>query len=1192
MYRGTLRTEPDSLETVVDQESSVSPLSFPVTPLTATATDTTLSDDWILTADVLVDSTSPTPVATFSRVGDDGIQITEALVVTPPTVQNGPTSLVHLYSDADSDSGWSTAEVSGGAGVTEVAAGTHTDGEVHAFFVTGGSLQHSVLGGDGWISVGSYGQCAGLRTVVWPNTNRLAAYGVTPKGDLLLVQPSGTQWQPATVPFSGALAGVSPLLCPTYQNNWVAGAVVNDQFWLWSGEGTQVGSGPQKVTAPTPVTDVIAAYPHQRSAMFMLVDAKGNVYANVGFSDVFVQIENADVVAGDAVVGVDGLLHVYGVNGQGLLSVSHQTGWSDDGPTFASAIPLDRGVGRVVTNRSAQSATALLAVGTDASLRMHAQDPDTRRWHARRAQTSATTAYQVPRYRTEITVLDFNNAPVPGVELSITAETAVALWAGGSSSPVDSTTPATYRTDSLGRLTVATLASGLHTPELTVSGGHLTTSVTAAPAGGVHDYLAGKRPLNQLGTFGPAVLQAARKPNGDLLCPALSQAKPPVTATAAASAITNSIRVGQAKTGAEALAAGAPAAFAVNLRDPSRPAYLEFASAEEATTHFEGLREQGLLGDPWDDFVHFAQDVWNGIKNAAITIGDFVVDTVKQVADFTVYIGEEIKHLTQVAIGGLEQAASIVQGVFHALEAAIADVIEWLKATFQWADIWETKTALQSALGRIPTYLQGVIENQASQFVDKFFDNLKSQVHTQFTAMKGKFPAGTSLSDMVTQVGPPATLGRTPPVEPPGATRPVSLRDLSARPLFATADGVAVTPGSFHSSGQHNWLLDKIQSYLLGVPELPDLDVDTVFNTLHGKAQEIESEITEAFASFRRAFIVGIQDPKDFPTLGVRDLLDGCEEFIDAVLDAMDAIVQALLALADAVLEGLGTLLNAPLQIPLVTPLINEIYKLVFPGRPPLPSVSIADVFCLVAAIPLTLVYKLTKGWDAQLFPGGNYPAFPAAAFLSDAVGDRAWEAPDDQEQVAAAIHFCLVGTVAVWALYDTVIDAATAGGGEIPFPLSVIDIVFPFAAQILAWPSEDGVPAPLPLEKPGEKAAFANWMLGWMYPLVDGASLTMAQFPDGSAGRRLLRSWEPTGKVITSILGGLNLITGVLETTLANESAGRAAANVLTPLPKTMQFMMLSAEEGETLGLAPLLKLVLDFFCGEGAAVALAAGD
>jgi hypothetical protein len=40
------------------------------------------------------------------------------------------------------------------------------------------------------------------------------------------------------------------------------------------------------------------------------------------------------------------------------------------------------------------------------------------------------------------------------------------------------------------------------------------------------------------------------------------------------------------------------------------------------------------------------------------------------------------------------------------------------------------------------------------------------------------------------------------------------------------------------------------------------------------------------------------------------------------------------------------------------------------------------------------------------------------------------------------------------------------------------------------------------------------------------------------------------------------------------------------------MQFLMLGAEQSESVGVAPLIKLVLDFFCGEGTAVALAAGD
>lgn len=1168
------------------------PATFPTTPLTATASDATLSDDWIQTADVVVAPTSPTPLAVFTRDdGTGGGTVTEALVIQAPTTEGGPTTLVHLQIDPASDSGWKTVPVQGGSGASEVVAGVHSDGDVHAFFTAGSRLNHATYDGKAWRVVGAFDNCVSPRTMVAPATGRLSAYGVTPKGDLMLVQPSGAQWQAATVAFSGALAGTSPMLCPGFQQNWVAAAVVDGRLQMWSGEGAQVLEGPQTVPTPTPVTEVIAAYGHERSAMFMSVDGEGNLYANVGFTDVVAQVPNADVRAGQGLVGADGWLHVYGVSARGVLSVSHQIDWGDSGPVFAEAIPLDTGISHVATDRSPQAAAALFAVGTDRSLRYHAQDQGNQTWWSSRAQRSAAVNYQVPRYRAQVDVLDANLSRVPGVQLKVTAQSATAVWIGGKTYQIDAATPATCTTDAMGRVTIAAIAGGLHTPELTISGADLVAPISVAPACNVQDYLAGKGTLNELQPFGAATLVAAKTPAGKPLAPGLHVDNPPVTAETAASAITNSIIVGKAATGADAIAQGVPVAFAVNLTDPSRPGYVEFDSLDAAADHFAGLQSAGLLGDSWDDFAHFASDIWNGIKRAAITITDFVVKTAKKTIDFAVRVGDEIRHLTDVTIHGLEQAASIVQGVLHAIEAALADVLDWLKATFQWADIWDTKTALQGALGQVVPYLSGVLTEHAKLLTENFFSGLEDQVHAQITAMKGWYKTTDRLVDVVTRLGPmppPVALGRTLPLRPAATAPLLDGPPLSSLTLFTTPAGLAVTPASFHSSGQHNWLLDKIQAYLIGVPDLPDLNVTDAFSDLHGQTVKIRQKVSDAYDSFRRAFLT-LEDPKQFGTLGICNLLDAFEDTIDVVLESMDLLVQALLDVVKLVLEGLDRFLNAPLQIPLVTPLLQALSKEIL-GKD-LPTVSIADVFCLLAAIPLTLVYKLSKGWDAKLFPGGKYPPIPASSAYPTSTPEAGLRLADDG-QASEAIHFCLVGIVAVWALFDTVIDAATAGGGEIPFALSMIDIIFVFLAQIFAWPSEDGVPAPLPLETRKDKAAFANWIMGWLYPIVDGASLTMTQFPDGSAARRLLRSWEPIGKVVTSVLGGLNVITGILETTLGAESSGHAAANILGPFPRSMQFLMLAAEEEDTLGIAPLIKLVLDFFCGEGTAVALAAGD
>jgi len=71
-----------------------------------------------------------------------------------------------------------------------------------------------------------------------------------------------------------------------------------------------------------------------------------------------------------------------------------------------------------------------------------------------------------------------------------------------------------------------------------------------------------------------------------------------------------------------------------------------------------------------------------------------------------------------------------------------------------------------------------------------------------------------------------------------------------------------------------------------------------------------------------------------------------------------DRVIEALLKLVKAALTGLEQFIETPLdELPVIGPLIGVIESIL--GIDP-SQVTITGVFCLVAAIPVTLAYKLT----------------------------------------------------------------------------------------------------------------------------------------------------------------------------------------------------------------------------------------
>jgi hypothetical protein len=106
-------------------------------PITITA-DHRMSEDYLQTADILVDPNSSNPLALVPM--PSGRWTTLAVVAD--------TGLVHVIPDQNSRSGWNLSPIPNAGAVKEVVSGLDGAKTCHAFFQDGTKAHHMSLGSD------------------------------------------------------------------------------------------------------------------------------------------------------------------------------------------------------------------------------------------------------------------------------------------------------------------------------------------------------------------------------------------------------------------------------------------------------------------------------------------------------------------------------------------------------------------------------------------------------------------------------------------------------------------------------------------------------------------------------------------------------------------------------------------------------------------------------------------------------------------------------------------------------------------------------------------------------------------------------------------------------------------------------------------------------------------------------------
>lgn len=1052
--------------------------------------------------------------------------------------------------------------------VTEVVVGYDAQGSLHAFYVQGGSLWQLHYDIGDWGSTNLITQGASqIGLTHGQASGELIGYGISADGNLLIFQSEdGGVFQSTEYSANGALNGATPNLTIIDDDTWATTAVINANL-------TQIGGTKDNPTTtngyPVAITDTPVVPQNMKQVLRLpwaqaesnvpyaiVMDNDGNIYfvsdleltvtafpSREISQGTYTQIAGAGVSAmgsvtgAAAIMGADGYVRIYATDASYQVWVIRQTG-SGDPWTWSEWHPLGDHCSYLANGPWNLQTTELFTINADNLLCLIDQNADTGRWSSRlikRPAVSGEVLDELTLYKTEVAVLDGDGNPAAGVQVSVQAAEPALLWIEGAQYTLAAGQTVTGTTNAMGKVRITTPAMGLHTSPLTLSLDGAGTQTVYAPQH-LHDFLAGVAPLGagRRFTADGAALTKAIDYNGDTYAgfPNMDQ-NPNVSA---ATAVIMSIASAQPQSSSTS---------AVAFLTES----VKFSLGKSFWDHL------------WDDIVNYTEDVFHAIRNGAITVVSVAYNAAQSVVTATVqFVGDTVSRVINFVVSTYHDIANALHTAFQWIEVEVDNLLDWLKALFDWKAILYTQQVFVYYVEQAIPWLQQQV-TVGEGLVENFFQKLEGDVEQWFEWLK-EYLGDQAVND---------TAGN------------------ASTGTQINFNGMQFPAGIFQFGTGVNWLLEKVESYIFGSSGEslnPVTIVQQAAQTFWKVSQPAWQDLYKAIESFRNFVQGAVKHPGDFKRLAAAELVNAVKQVILAALQFADAVVQTFLRLVNAALAYVDTLLSYNIDIPLITKLYEE-----YVGQP----LTALNLFTLLLAVPVTVGYKLTSG-NRYLFTEQQVQQITGT---SDADADAHMAADADARMDAARasaipvtselqtiFYWCSGAITLIWAGFDTALDAYQQTP---PLGLQILDIIFPTVLQVFEWPT--GVPFTLiPMDTAAEKWGFGNWIIGWA-PIPLNVALLLIGKQLGPGSSKVAR-YSDVGKGILTGIGLLNLGVGAAASGLGKKdgsvSDAGVAANTLSPMSNFFQWLRLSSLEKASEELTYYIKLLIDFFTGAGTAVSI----
>ncbi|MBZ4419873.1 hypothetical protein [Myxococcus sp. RHSTA-1-4] len=547
-----------------------------------------------------------------------------------------------------------------------------------------------------------------------------------------------------------------------------------------------------------------------------------------------------------------------------------------------------------------RSASELFLSSTDNSTITYLwQDPTSTSWqNTDMVLPSPGNGQQFACYTTVVRFTDTQGAPLIGQTVQLNASEWAHVLVNGYWTDLDTSTPVEVKTDSSGTVTLINKVSDVGTPMYRISASFLAEPVTADPSAELRANLAQKLQASDLSDW--------KKQDG-------TPVVPPGTDPALVSQIQDSLK--QLMANMDSLPADGSAAPAPSSTAPSAP-------APKAQALVVRPMSFSVLGDVGNAIETAAGDVLQALESAAGAVYEYVIQPVASAASnllqFFVKIGEQV--LTFV-IRTLSEALQLISWLFQQLTVLIGDLISLLGFLFSWGDILNTQRLLETMTQDVILWAGGTLK-EAGPAIGAFFDSLIAGWDDVVTQAMGL--QDVSLGQVTMQAQSSASSGQQ-----------------SALSCLNTS------PGGTFSTYQvtHGGLADTE----LSPSENPLVQAVLDFaQTAVAILGDVAGTVKEVLGNLQKMLQQGT-----FTLKGFVELLAG--EAVQALLlAARDLLVGLCAVVTDIAQAMVQDLLLRPVNIPLISWLYKELT-----GED---SLTMLGALCLLAAIPVTIVYKLLTG--------------------------------------------------------------------------------------------------------------------------------------------------------------------------------------------------------------------------------------
>jgi hypothetical protein len=546
------------------------------------------------------------------------------------------------------------------------------------------------------------------------------------------------------------------------------------------------------------------------------------------------------------------------------------------------------------------------------------QDPVTTDWRRRDILLPATDPNDVIAYNsytTHVAVTDDDGRAAPNAALAVTATSPVSVYLNGVYHVLSPTVAVSTTADETGVLTVVQETQS-------VAAVCFRVQLTDTPAV-VADVNPMGKALATLGTVQSGQnLRDVAVTNGDgTTRPLVPTTVATADTDAVAQSLTQFLKINGGLPADGSRQAPTAAAATAHAAAAAPPTWGMSFTGNQITYH-EGVDAVRRIGtataaaptprDIGADISMAAGDFFTWVRNTVADVEHFVVREAEGVYHFLATIAGQVYDVLLDCVAAVVHA---VEFVFDKIEVFFEDLIKWLGFLFVWPDIVRTHQVMKN-----------IVRQYLGQCVDGLGDST-ARLRTAFTDVTKYVDGWAGIA----------------------GTLPPSLAGTTQGGTVATA---GATPGQ--GSPQSNWALSHLKTTMVdgstSAQPGPGVagDVLAVVQPLIDALGREQTVLQGTFDSFKSDVIDKIDQ------LSLDQIIEAVVAIIaDALLASVENVLLAAVGVLAALVEGVLDVLDASIDIPVLSWAYQQATG---------DQLSLLDAVCLVAAIPVTVGYKIIAG--------------------------------------------------------------------------------------------------------------------------------------------------------------------------------------------------------------------------------------